>query len=83
MKKGRPLDIVAFENRFQILVYAANNKSFKTNDIAQAVLSVSNSAIRNYLNDLVQLGYIERISITEYRATDFFKQLFDVKEQNQ
>ncbi|MEB3790122.1 FaeA/PapI family transcriptional regulator [Acinetobacter sp. IK40] len=78
MKSGRPLDIVSFENRFQILVYATNNKRFKTSDIALAVVSASLQTIRNYLNELAQLGYIERISIREYRATEFAKQLFNV-----
>lgn len=78
MKSGRPLDIESFENRFQILVYAAHNKTFKTGDIALAVVSASLQTIRNYLNELAQLGYVEKVSTREYQATDFAKQLFNV-----
>ncbi|MEG2445925.1 MAG: FaeA/PapI family transcriptional regulator [Acinetobacter sp.] len=78
MKNGRPASSDSFENRFQILVYATNNKSFKTADIALAVVSVSYQTIRIYLNELIQLGYIEKITTRDYRATDFAKQLFNV-----
>lgn len=78
MKSGRPLDIESFENRFQILVYAAHNKVFKTSDIALAVVSASLQTIRSYLRELIKLGYIEKISVREYQATEFVKQLFNV-----
>ncbi|MFW2152826.1 hypothetical protein [Acinetobacter gyllenbergii] len=82
MKSGRPLDIESFENRFQILVYAAHNKTFRTNDIALAVVSASLQTIRNYLNELAQLGYIEKITTRDYKATEFAKQLFNVSKRD-
>lgn len=78
MKNGRPPASNSFENRFQILVYATNNKSFKTADIALAVLDVGYQTIRIYLNELIQLGYIEKITTRDYQATSFAKQMFNV-----
>ncbi|WP_312056879.1 hypothetical protein [Acinetobacter courvalinii] len=78
MKNGRPFDKDAFENRFQILVYAAHSNSFRVSDVALDVVNASNNAIRNYLKDLMQLGYVERYTIYDYRATDVAKGLFGV-----
>ncbi|MCH7391843.1 hypothetical protein [Acinetobacter dispersus] len=78
MKNGRPFDKDAFENRFQILVYAAHSNSFRVSDVALDVVNASNNAIRNYLKDLMQLGYVERHTIYDYRATDVAKGLFGV-----
>ena len=82
MKSGRPLDIEAFENRFQILVYAVHNPKFRTSDIANAVITASLQTIRNYLGELAELGYIEKTSTQNYQATKFARELFGVKHEH-
>lgn len=83
MKSGRPFDKDAFENRFQILVYAAHSNSFRVSDVALDVVNASNNAIRNYLKDLMQLGYVERFTIYDYRATEVAKGLFGVAKRGE
>jgi len=81
VKNGRPFDKDAFENRFQILVYAAHSNSFRVSDVALDVVDLSNNSIRNYLKDLMQLGYVERYTIYDYRATEVAKGLFGVAKR--
>lgn len=83
MKSGRPFDKDAFENRFQILVYAAHSNSFRVSDVALDVVNASNNAIRNYLKDLMQLGCIERFTIYDYRATEAAKGLFGAAKRGE
>ena len=83
MKSGRPFDKDTFENRFQILVYAAHSNSFRVSDIALDVVSASNNTIRNYLKDLIKLGYVERHTIYDYRATELAKGIFGVAKRGE
>lgn len=67
-----------FENRFDILLFAAHTKTFNVTDIFEAVLDTSRMTIRNCLKDLVESGYIEKFSVYDFRATNKTKELFKV-----
>lgn len=80
MKSGRQKTTQMFDRRFSILIYAVNKKdTFFTSDISEAVVECSTSAARGYLLDLMELGYIERVTIYEYKATQMLKELFNIK----
>lgn len=80
MKTGRQETAQMFDRRFAIVIYAANQKNtFRTRDISETVVQCSMGAARRYLLDLVELGYIERVTIYEYKATQMLKKLFNIK----
>lgn len=68
-----------FQNRFDILMFAVRAGVFNVTDIFEAVLDTSRMTIRNCLKDLVDSGYIEKLTILDFRATEKAKQLFGVK----
>lgn len=80
MKTGRQETAQMFDRRFAIVIYAANQEgTFRTRDISESVVHCSTDAARRYLLDLIELGYIERVTIYEYKATQMLKELFNVK----
>ena len=69
-----------FENRLDILIFAAHSRStFTVADIFEAVLEAQRVTIRKCLKDLVNAGYLEKVTIYDYKATDKAKQLFGVQ----
>lgn len=69
-----------FENRLDILIYAVHTPGpFNVTDIFEAVLNTTRMTIRNCLKDLVAMGYLEKISIYDFKATDKAKELFGAK----
>ncbi|WON79130.1 hypothetical protein OK024_09080 [Acinetobacter sp. UGAL515B_02] len=80
MKTGRQETAQMFDRRFAIVIYAANQEgTFRTRDISESVVHCSTNAARLYLLDLMELGYIERVTIYEYKATQMLKDLFNIK----
>lgn len=69
-----------FENRMDILVFAAHANIFNVTDIHQLVLSTSRMTIRNCLKDLVESEYIERLTPYDFQATSKTRELFGVKQ---
>ncbi|NUF61556.1 hypothetical protein HUN33_00435 [Acinetobacter bereziniae] len=67
-----------FENRFDILMFAAHTTTFNVTDIFEAVLDASRMTIRKCLSDLIESGYIEKLSVYDFQATAKTKQLFKV-----
>lgn len=71
--------IQMFENRLDILIYAANlGRAFTATEILEAVLDVQRDTVRRCLKDLTHAGYVHRISITHFLATSKTKELFGV-----
>lgn len=68
-----------FEKYFSILLFAVRAGVFKVVDVRDAVLDGRPQAIRSYLSHLVRLGYLEKVSTTQYVATEHAKQLFGVQ----
>jgi predicted nuclease with TOPRIM domain len=69
-----------FERRLIVLNYAVQSLSqFSISDVQKEALDASNSVIRAYLLDLISLGYVERVTVWTYMATEKSKQLFGVK----
>lgn len=82
MKTGRQETAQMFNRRFAIVIYAANQEgTFRTRDISETVVQCSTNAARLYLLDLIELGYIERVTIYEYKATQMLKELFNIAEK--
>lgn len=67
-----------FENRLDILIFAVRAKSFSVTDVFEAVLDTSRTTIRNCLKDLIESGYVEKLSIYDFQATQKAKELFGV-----
>ena len=69
-----------FENRLDILIYAVHTPgSFNVTDVFEAVLDSMRTTIRRCLKDLVEVGYLEKVSIYDLKATDKAKALFGAK----
>lgn len=69
--------ISIFENRLDILIYAAHAKrTFNVTDVFEAVIDAKRVTIRNCLRDLISAGYLEKVTIYDYKATEKAKQLF-------
>ena len=69
-----------FENRLDILIYAVHTPgSFNVTDIFEAVLDTTRMTIRRCLKDLVDVGYLEKVSVYDFKATDKAKELFGAK----
>lgn len=83
MKNGRPESQLSFDARLNILIYAVNNPTFSTRDINEAVVSVSLNTIRNVIRELTELGYLERVSIYQHKATDLLLGLFNKEKNNE
>lgn len=72
--------IAIFENRLSILIFAAHSKkTFNVSDIFEAVIDAKRVTIRNCLKDLINAGYLEKVTTYDYKATEKAKQLFGVK----
>lgn len=68
------------EKRLMVLSFAVHSSTlFSISDIQRNVMNASNSSIRTYLLDLMSIGYVERVTVWTYRATDKAKQLFGVE----
>lgn len=69
-----------FENRFDILLFAVHTPDqFRVGDISTCVLGATKWTIRRCLNDLVEIGYLERTANNKFKATGMAKELFGVK----
>lgn len=79
MKSGRKPSAQTFENRMSILIYAVHKvELFKVRDIVLSVVSLPTASVRGILVELIELGYLEKVTIYDYRATTFARQLFGV-----
>lgn len=79
MKSGPKKIHQMFESRLSILIYAAHRPDpFRVSDVILDVVHSSSQAVRKMLCELIDLGYIEKTTIYDYRATNFTKQLFGV-----
>ena len=72
--------ISVFERRFDVLLYAVRATEVLTvAGICECVLDCSRATAMNCLSDLVSMGWMEKLSITTYQATDMAKELMGVK----
>ena len=68
-----------FDDRMNILIYAVNlNGVFQNKDIKECVVDKHHVVIFKALNDLIALGYLEKVTCYKYQATDFAKQIFNI-----
>ncbi|AOA58258.1 hypothetical protein [Acinetobacter larvae] len=71
----------SFEKRLDIIIYAVHaTKPFMRKDIALHVINASLHTASNCLTDLVELGYLKRVSIYHYEATEMARALFSTSK---
>ncbi|WP_180073730.1 MULTISPECIES: hypothetical protein [unclassified Acinetobacter] len=69
-----------FDKRLMVLSFAVHSSTrFSISDLQENGIDASNSSIRTYLLDLMSVGYVERVTVWTYSATEKAKQLFGVK----
>lgn len=74
---------IAVGRTFNILYFAANQtKPFQARDVSNLVDEVSCSAITRYLNTLVKLGMLEKVTPHKYQRTALAKRMMNVKGES-
>ena len=69
-----------FDKRLMVLSFAVHSSTrFSISDLQKNGIDASNSSIRTYLLDLMSVGYVERVTVWTYSATEKAKQLFGVQ----
>jgi predicted transcriptional regulator of viral defense system len=72
---------IMFASRMDILIYAAHLKrTFTVRDVFNDVIDAHRMTIRNCLRDLIECGYLEKVSIYDFQATHKAKELFGVNK---
>ena len=71
--------VKAFENLFNIVLYATHNNVFTIKDLGECVLDAPANTIQNYVQVLIKFGYLEKDSLITYKATEYAKDFMNVK----
>lgn len=71
--------IKAFDNLFNIILYATHNTVFTVKDLSECVLDAPVNTIQNYVQGLIKFGYLEKDSLITYKATEYAKDIMNVK----
>ncbi len=75
---------IAVGRSFNILYFAAHQtQPFQSRDVAHLVDEISSTAITRYLNTLVKLGMLEKVTCIKYQATALAKKMMNVGENNE
>lgn len=75
---------IAVGRSFNILYFAAHQKQpFQSRDVSHLVDEISGTAITRYLNTLVKLGMLEKVTCIKYQATALAKKMMNVGENNE
>lgn len=70
-----------FEKRLDILIFAVHsNRNITVTDVIDCVLETTRMTARKCLNDLVEIGYLEKVDIYRYKASAKSNELFGVKD---
>lgn len=69
-----------FEDQLSVVFFACYaSEPFTIRDIQEAVLDIHRSNIYNLLRNFVEQRYLERVSDTHYKATQYAKDILNVK----
>jgi len=72
--------VKAFQNIFDILLFATHAaQPFTMKDLHDYVLDAPNNTIQCYVQELIKSGYLEKDSYATYKATQFAKDILNVK----
>ncbi|MDH0562183.1 hypothetical protein [Acinetobacter courvalinii] len=75
---------IAVGRSFNILYFAAHQtQPFQSRDVAHLVDEISSTAITRYLNTLVKLGMLEKVTCIKYQATALAKKMMNVGENSE
>lgn len=68
---------IAFDRMLNVVLYAAfASKPFTVLDVVNYVLDENRSVAYKCMKQLVDAGYLEKVTIREYQATQKTKELF-------
>jgi len=75
---------IAVGRTFNILYFAVNqSKPFQPRDVSNLVDEVSCSSITRYLNTLVKLGMLEKVTPHKYQRTALAKRMMNVGDSDE
>ncbi|WP_151711230.1 hypothetical protein [Acinetobacter junii] len=68
---------IAFDRMLSVLIYAAfASKPFTVSDVVSYVIDENKSVAYQCMKQLVDAGYLEKVTIRNYQATQKTKELF-------
>ncbi len=69
-----------FDDHLNILLFACYaKKPFTVKDVTDAVVDRHRSTIYSTLKEFVEMGYLERCYTSHYKATEYAKDIMNVK----
>ncbi|MGE8572926.1 MAG: hypothetical protein ACN6NW_12895 [Acinetobacter amyesii] len=77
---SKPKKRVLFEDQISLMLFACYaTQPFSVADVQEAVFDFHRATIYSLLNEHVKAGYLERVSSSHYQATQYAKDIMNVK----
>ena len=78
MNEHKKCKKINFEDQISLMLFACYaTQPFSVADIQEAVFDFHRATVYSLLNEHTKYGYLERISDSHYRATQYAKDLFN------
>lgn len=77
---SKPKKRVLFEDQISLMLFACYaTEPFSVADVQEAVFDFHRATVYSLLNEHVKSGYMERVSSSHYQATQYAKDIMNVK----
>ncbi|WP_180152760.1 MULTISPECIES: hypothetical protein [unclassified Acinetobacter] len=77
---SKPKKRVLFEDQISLMLFACYaTQPFSVADVQEAVFDFHRATVYSLLNEHVKAGYLERVSSSHYKATQYAKDIMNVK----
>lgn len=77
---SKPKKRVHFEDQISLMLFACYaTQAFSVADVQEAVFDFHRATVYSLLNEHVKSGYLERVSSSHYQATQYAKDIMNVK----
>ncbi|MDI9720516.1 hypothetical protein QM294_06735 [Acinetobacter junii] len=73
---------VNFEDQINLMLFSCYaTEPFSVADVQEAVFDFHRATVYSLLNEHIKLGYLERVSDSHYKATQYAKDIMSVKSE--
>ncbi|WP_288398442.1 hypothetical protein [uncultured Acinetobacter sp.] len=80
MNEHKKCKKINFEDQISLMLFACYaTQPFSVADIQEAVFDFHRATVYSLLNEHTKYGYLERVSDSHYRATQYAKDIMNVK----
>ena len=77
---SKPKKRVLFEDQISLMLFACYaTQPFSVADVQEVVFDFHRATVYSLLNEHVKAGYLERVSSSHYQATQYAKDIMNVK----